>query len=93
MVVLISKNIPDAVRGKLKLWFIEIHPGIFVSSVKDFCAEKIIDYIWTNCTSDSELIAIRDTNKSPFYKVREKSLKPSSFIDFCGLKLINKSSS
>ena len=28
MVVLISKNIPDAVRGKLKLWFIEIHPGI-----------------------------------------------------------------
>lgn len=87
MVVLISKNIPDAVRGKLKLWFIEIHPGIFVSSVKDFCAEKIIDYIWTYCTSDSELIAIRDTNKLPFYKVREKSLKPSPLYRFLRIKI------
>ena len=34
MVVLISKNIPDAVRGKLKLWFIEIHPGILFQELK-----------------------------------------------------------
>ena len=41
MVVVIAKAIPNQVRGKLKLWFVEVAPYVFVSGVKDFCAEKI----------------------------------------------------
>ena len=35
MLVVIAENLPDAVRGKMKLWFIEPKPNVFVSSVAD----------------------------------------------------------
>lgn len=88
MVVVIARNIPDAVRGKLKLWFIEVAPYVFVSGVKDFCAEKIANYIWEYCDQEeSELLIIRDTSKPPYFKVRERGLSADDFIPICGIKL------
>lgn len=29
MVVVVADQIPDAVRGKMKLWFIELKPNVF----------------------------------------------------------------
>lgn len=40
MVVVVATQIPPAVRGRMKCWFIEIRPNIFVSGVKDNVAKK-----------------------------------------------------
>jgi len=39
VLVVIANNIPPAVRGRLKLWFVEPRANIFVSGVKDNVAQ------------------------------------------------------
>ncbi len=87
MVVVIAKAIPNQVRGKLKLWFVEVAPYVFVSGVKDFCAEKIANYVWHYCDMDSQLIIIRDISRPPYYKVTEKRFTQDEFLSICGIKL------
>ena len=48
MLVVIANNIPPAVRGRLKLWFVEPRANIFVSGVKDNVAQKVVDYLYTH---------------------------------------------
>lgn len=92
MIVLITEEIPKALRGKLKLWFIEIKCGVFVSSVKDFCAQKVINYIYSYSDYNSKFIIIKDINKAPFYEVTEIGYGRNDFFNFCGLPLkkVNK---
>ena len=40
MLVFIANDLPPAVRGRMKLWFVEPRPNVFVSSVKDSVAKK-----------------------------------------------------
>ncbi len=87
MLVLIAKNIKPALRGKLKLWFIEVAPYIFVSSVKDSCAKKVAEYIWQFCDVDSQILMIQDLSHPPFYKVIERSFKKSEFLDISRMSL------
>ena len=44
MLVVIANNIPPAVRGRLKLWFVEPRANNFVFGVKDNVAQKVVDY-------------------------------------------------
>lgn len=53
MLVVIANNIPPAVRGRLKLWFVEPRANIFVSGVKDNVAQKVVDYLYAHCPPDS----------------------------------------
>ena len=87
MLVLIAKNIKPALRGKLKLWFIEVAPYIFVSSVKDSCAQKVTEYIWQYCDIESQILVIKDSSHPPFYKVTERSFKKGEFLDISGISL------
>ena len=45
MMVVIASELPPAVRGRMKLWFIEPRPNVFVSGIKDALAERIIRYL------------------------------------------------
>ena len=38
MIVVVADSIPPAIRGRMKLWFIEPKPNVFVSGVKDTVA-------------------------------------------------------
>lgn len=90
MIVIVAKNIKNALRGKLKTWFIEIEPNIFVSSIKDGVADNVISYIWEMCDIDTSLLIIRSRSKPPFYTVESKSYSQDRFIDISGMKLIRK---
>ena len=69
MVVVIANDLPPAVRGRLKLWFIEPKSNVFVSGIKDSVAEEVIDYLFKSCTPKSGLIIIQRLNKVPYYKI------------------------
>ena len=51
MLVVIANDLPPAVRGRMKLWFVEPRPNIFVSGIKDSVAKKVIDYLVPYCPS------------------------------------------
>jgi CRISPR-associated protein Cas2 len=69
MVVVVANDIPPAVRGRMKLWFIEPRPNIFVSGIKDSVAEKVICYLFENCPATSGLLVLQKINDPPFYKI------------------------
>lgn len=56
MMVVIASELPPAVRGRMKLWFIEPRPNVFVSGIKDALAERIIRYLLRHCPTSSGLM-------------------------------------
>lgn len=76
MLVVIADHIPDAVRGKMKLWFIEPKPGVFVSSVSDALARKVVERLMTACTEESGLLIVESRREIPGYKLWERRPQP-----------------
>lgn len=69
MVVVIANDIPPAVRGRMKLWFIEPRANIFVSGIKDSVAENVIKYLIDKCPVSSGLLIFQKINKAPGFKI------------------------
>ena len=53
MIVVIANSLPDRIRGRMKLWFIEPKPNVFVSGVTDHVADKVVSYLLDNLNSRS----------------------------------------
>ena len=69
MVVVVANDLPPAVRGRMKLWFIEPRANVFVSGIKDSVADKVINYLFENCPSSSGLMVLQKISIPPFYKI------------------------
>ena len=69
MVVLIANHLPAAVRGRLKLWFLEPRPNVFVSSIKDSVADKVIEELWGLCPPSSGLMVINSCRSTQGFRV------------------------
>ena len=91
MIVIIGKNLPDAIRGKIKLWFIEVKPNVFLSGINDSLGDKIIDEMMNLCGAESGLMIIKSIKETPGYKIFEKGIGSNrSLITISGLELINE---
>ncbi len=88
MLIVVANDLPPAVRGRMKLWFVEAKPNVFVSGLKDFVANKVVDYLFQHCPSQSGLIIFKSINKPPGYEIRTLGETKKSLIDFCGLTLV-----
>ena len=53
MLVVIANDLPPAVRGRMKLWFVEPRANMFVSGIKDSVAKKVVDYLHKYCPPES----------------------------------------
>ena len=94
MIVVLAEDLPPAVRGRMKLWFIEVKPFVFVSGVKDAVARKVVDYLLDKSNdSDSGLIIIESTNKPPYFDIKKKGRNLSYVREISGLPLIFDKSS
>lgn len=69
MVVVIANNLPPAVRGRMKLWFVEPRANVFVSGIKDSVAEKVIKYLIKSCPQSSGLMIFQRSNITPGFKI------------------------
>lgn len=69
MVVVVANHLPPAVRGRMKLWFIEPRANIFVSGIKDSVAEKVVKYLINSCPPSSGLLVLQRINTPPYYKI------------------------
>jgi CRISPR-associated protein Cas2 len=88
MIVVVANDLPPAVRGRMKLWFIEPRANVFVSGIKDSVADKVIKYLFENCPSSSGLMVLQKISTPPFYKIWGvgETSKKIAMID--GLQLI-----
>jgi CRISPR-associated protein Cas2 len=69
MLVVIANDLPPAVRGRMKLWFVEPRPNVFVSGVKDSVANTVVTYLNKSCPPESGLLIFQRINRSPGYKI------------------------
>jgi CRISPR-associated protein Cas2 len=90
MLVVVANHLPPAVRGRMKLWFIEPKPNIFISGIKDRTAEEVVAYLSTYCPQESGLMIFRKISKSPGYKIYSFGETTKKIVKISGLQLIEE---
>ena len=66
MTVIIAHDVPDAIRGMLKRWFIEPRANVFVGTLNRKTRDKTLEYIKRNALGVSLLIISSDQNCQGF---------------------------
>lgn len=92
MLVVIADYLPPAVRGRMKLWFIEPRPNVFVSGVKDSVADDVVEYLHKHCPIESGLMIFQKTNRVPGYKIKWLGEPKKNVVQIDGLQLIQEKS-
>ncbi len=88
MLVVIANDLPPAVRGRMKLWFVEPKPNVFVSGVKDSVAVTVIDYLYTHCPPESGIIMFRSLPYPSGYEIKAIGPTKKNLIELSGLQLV-----
>jgi len=90
MLVVIANDLPPAVRGRMKLWFIEPRPNVFVSGVKDSVGKAVVEYLYEHCPPESGLMVFRRINDAPGYEIRGVGDTRRSIVEISGLQLVQE---
>lgn len=88
MLVVLANNLPPAVRGRMKLWFVEPRANVFVSGIKDSVALTVIDYLHKHCHSDSGVVIFRSLPKPPGYEIQAIGPTKKTLTEISGLQLV-----
>lgn len=94
MTVLVCNDVPPAIRGHLKRWFIEPRPNVFVGTLNPRTHRKVLDYILRNAPADFGLLAISSAPNCQGYLVERIGPEGASGrreVDFSGIPLIAES--
>lgn len=90
MLVVIANELPAAVRGRMKLWFIEPRPHVFVSGVKDNVARKVVEYLLEHCPEDSGMMIFCKVNEAPGYRIYGIGNPKRQIAEISGLQLVHE---
>ncbi len=90
MVVVVASELPPAVRGRMKLWFVEPRANVFVSGIKDSLADRVIQYLLKHCPVSSGLMVFSEKRDSPGYAMSVKGRPQRELIEISGLQLIRE---
>lgn len=88
MLVVIANDLPPAVRGRMKLWFVEPRANIFVSGIKDSVASTVIEYLYKHCPPESGVVMFRSIPKPPGYEVKTIGPTRKTLTSISGLQLV-----
>lgn len=92
MLVVVANDLPLAVRGRMKLWFIEPRPNVFVSGIKDSVAQTVIRYLHTHCPPESGVMIFYSRNRAPGFGVQSIGPTRKKQTDIDGLPLVIENS-
>lgn len=90
MLVVIANDLPPAVRGRMKLWFVEPRPHVFVSGIKDAVARHVIHYLFEKCPEQSGLMVFQRISDPPGYKLYGMGEPKRQLIELSGLQLVSE---
>ena len=88
MLVVLANHIPPAVRGRMKLWFVEPRPNVFIAGIKDAAADKVVNYLFEHCQLASGLIVFQKINRPPGYKIRSLGDITRGLTEVSGMQLV-----
>lgn len=88
MVVVLANELPPAVRGRMKLWFVEPRANVFVSGIKDAVAQTVVDYLLGHCPAESGVMIFMSQPQAPGYRLYTIGPPRKPQIEISGLQLI-----
>lgn len=88
MLVVLANDLPPAVRGRMKLWFVEPKPNVFVSGVSDSVAQKVVEYLYEHCPAECGLMIFRRISQTPGYEIRGIGDHIRQVTEISGLQLV-----
>lgn len=88
MLVVIANDLPDAVRGRMKLWFVEPRANVFVSGIKDNVAHKVLEYLYAHCPPESGLMIFQQIKSPPGYRILGRGDPRRELVRISGLQLV-----
>jgi CRISPR-associated protein Cas2 len=88
MLVVVANDLPPAVRGRMKLWFVEPRSNVFVSGIKDSVAKTVVDYLYKHCSPESGIVIFRSLPRPPGYEVRTIGPTRKELTEISGLQLV-----
>lgn len=90
MLVVLANYLPPAVRGRMKLWFIEPRPNVFISGVKDGIAKDVVEYLYSHCPAESGLMIFQRMSSVPGFKIRGLGDPKKKIVTISGLQLVQE---
>lgn len=83
MIVLITHKLPASIRGRLKMWFVEPKPQVFISNLNGKIADSIIEMIINNSPPETGGLIIKSTKTVSGFSVKEfgRSLNKMFVLD------------
>lgn len=90
MLIVIANHLPPAVRGRMKLWFVEPRPHVFVSGIKDSVADTVVKYLLEHCPEESGFMIFQSQNKAPGYKIRGMGDPTRMIVQVSGMQLVQE---
>lgn len=90
MLVVIANDLPPAVRGRMKLWFVEPRPNIFVSGIKDSVAQNVVDYLLEQCPPSSGVLIFKRIKEPPGYSLCGIGSPKRKLVEISGLSLVHE---
>jgi len=88
MIVMVCHDLPDAVRGKIKLWFVEPKPNVFVSGIKDALADRVVTMLMEHCPPSSGILLFKSIKEPPHFQIYTKGMPEKMLTNISGLQLI-----
>lgn len=70
MVIVVANDLPDVVRGHMKLWFVEPKANVFISGINDDVADKVINFLFEVCPTTSGLMVFKSLRNAPGYEIK-----------------------
>jgi CRISPR-associated protein Cas2 len=94
MTVLVANDVPPAIRGHLKRWFIEPRPNVFVGTLNVRTHRKVLDFITRNAPDDFGMLCISSHPNCQGYLVERIGPEGKSGrrdLDLSGIQLVAES--
>jgi CRISPR-associated protein Cas2 len=87
MTVVVASDVPPAVRGMLKRWFLEPRPNVYVGTLNPRIAAEVVSYA-RRLAPEMSLLVIRSANNSQSFVMEMYGQPDRRVVDICGLQLI-----
>lgn len=87
--VIITRAVPDHLRGYLGRFLTELIPGVFVGRTTPSVAERLWDRTTTDLGSGSMALVLTDASMEQGFSFRTAGTDPPTVVDLDGFQLIS----
>ncbi len=88
MLVVVTENVPDRLRGRLAVWLLQVRAGVYVGNT----SRRVREMIWEQCEhymEDGNIVMAWSNNTESGYDFQTLGTNRRIPIDFDGLRLVS----